>query len=120
MLKIMDITLKDVGPIVFITSAGGTLGFVLKAFGTGASLAQMVIDIGMPFILVSFVISGLLKIVQGSGAIAVTTAATLCASIASSLGMNPILILLASGPGAKFRCYVNDPYFEYIQYTPSL
>ena len=110
-LKIMDQTLKDAGPIVFITSAGGALGQVLKASGAGASLAQMVINTGLPFILIPFVISGLLKIVQGSGTVAVTTAATLCAPIASSLGLNPILIFLASGAGARSCCHVNDSYF---------
>lgn len=110
-LKIMDATLKDAGPIVFITSAGGALGAVLKASGAGASLAQMVINTGLPFILIPFVISGLLKIVQGSGTVAVTTAATLCAPIASSLGLNPILIFLASGAGARSCCHVNDSYF---------
>ena len=110
-LKIMDTTLKDAGPIVFITSAGGALGAVLKASGAGASLAQMVINTGLPFILIPFVISGLLKIVQGSGTVAVTTAATLCAPIASSLGLNPILIFLASGAGARSCCHVNDSYF---------
>lgn len=110
-LKIMDSTLKDAGPIVFITSAGGALGAVLKASGAGASLAQMVINTGLPFILIPFVISGLLKIVQGSGTVAVTTAATLCAPIASSLGLNPILIFLASGAGARSCCHVNDSYF---------
>lgn len=110
-LKIMDSTLKDAGPIVFITSAGGALGAVLKASGAGASLAQMVINTGLPFILIPFVISGLLKIVQGSGTVAVTTAATLCAPIASSLGLNPILIFLASGAGVRSCCHVNDSYF---------
>lgn len=110
-LKIMDATLKDAGPIVFITSAGGALGAVLKASGAGASLAQMVINTSLPFILIPFVISGLLKIVQGSGTVAVTTAATLCAPIASSLGLNPILIFLASGAGARSCCHVNDSYF---------
>ena len=99
------------GPIVFITSAGGALGAVLKASGAGASLAQMVIDTGLPFILIPFVISGLLKVVQGSGTVAVTTAATLCAPIASSLGLNPILIFLASGAGARVCCHVNDSFF---------
>ena len=73
-IDIMDKTLKDAGPIVFI-------------------------------------ISGLLKVVQGSGTVAVTTAATLCAPIAASLGLDPILIFLASGAGARLCCHVNDSYF---------
>ena len=37
-----------------------------------------------------------------------------------TLGLKPILIFLASGFGAKSRCHVNDSYFEYIQYIPSV
>lgn len=110
-LDIMDKTLKDAGPIVFITAAGGALGQVLKDSGAGDSLAQMVLNTGLPFILIPFVISGLLKVVQGSGTVAVTTAATLCAPIASSLGLDPILIFMASGAGARLCCHVNDSYF---------
>lgn len=110
-IKVMDDTLKDAGPIVFITAAGGALGQVLKVSGAGDSLATMVINTGLPFILIPFVISGLLKVVQGSGTVAVTTAATLCAPIAASLGLNPILIFLASGAGARVCCHVNDSFF---------
>lgn len=110
-LDVMDKTLKDAGPIVFITSAGGALGQVLKVSGAGDSLAQGVISTGLPFILIPFVISGLLKVVQGSGTVAVTTAATLCTPIAASLGLDPILIFLASGAGARLCCHVNDSYF---------
>ena len=110
-LDVMDKTLKDAGPIVFITSAGGALGQVLKVSGAGDSLAQGVIHTGLPFILIPFVISGLLKVVQGSGTVAVTTAATLCAPIAASFGLDPILIFLASGAGARLCCQVNDSYF---------
>lgn len=110
-MQVMDATLKDAGPIVFITAAGGALGNVLKASGAGASIADMVVNTGLPFILIPFVIAGVLKIVQGSGTVAVTTAATLCAPIAASLGLNPILIFMASGAGARACCHVNDSYF---------
>ena len=64
-IDIMDKTLKDAGPIVFITAAGGALGQVLKVSGAGDSLAQMVLNTGLPFILIPFVISGLLKVQSG-------------------------------------------------------
>ena len=110
-MKIMDSSLKDAGPIVFITAAGGALGQILKVSGAGDHLANLIVNTGLPFILIPFVISGLLKVVQGSGTVAVTTAATLCAPIASTLGLNPILIFLASGAGARLCCHVNDSFF---------
>ena len=110
-MKVVDKSLKEAGPIVFITAAGGSLGEVLSVSGAGADLASMVINTGLPFILIPFVISAILKIVQGSGTVAVTTAATLCAPIASALGLNPILIFMASGAGARACCHVNDSFF---------
>lgn len=43
-IDVMDKTLKDAGPIVFITSAGGALGQVLKVSGAGARLCCHVND----------------------------------------------------------------------------
>ena len=110
-IKIMDTTLKDAGPIVFITAAGGSLGQILKVSGAGARLAEMVINTGLPFILIPFAIAAVLKIVQGSGTVAVVTAATLAAPIGAQLGLDPILIFMASGAGARSCCHVNDSYF---------
>lgn len=110
-LQVMDATLKDAGPIVFITSAGGALGQVLKVSGAGDSLAQTVVNTGLPFILIPFAIAAILKIVQGSGTVAVVTAATLAAPIGTQLGLDPILIFMASGAGARSMCHVNDSYF---------
>ncbi|WP_041639499.1 GntP family permease [[Mannheimia] succiniciproducens] len=110
-LKIMDSSLKDAGSIIFITAAGGALGQILKTSGAGDSLAQAVVSSGLPFILIPFVISAILKIVQGSGVVAVITSATLAAPIATQLGIDPILIFLASGAGARAYCHVNDSYF---------
>ena len=110
-LKVMDNTLRDAGPIVFITAAGGALGQVLKVSGAGDSLAQTVLGLRLPFILVPFAVAGLLKVIQGSGTVAVITAASLCAPIASNLGIDPILIFLASGAGARLCCHVNDSFF---------
>jgi GntP family gluconate:H+ symporter len=111
MLKIMDHSLSEAGSIIFITAAGGALGAVLKSSGAGKALAEAVVSSGLPFILIPFVISALLKIVQGSGTVAVVTAATLTAPLASQIGIDPILIFLASGAGARSFCHVNDSYF---------
>ena len=110
-LKVMDDALKSAGPIIFITAAGGALGAILKSSGAGAAIAEAVANSGMPFILVPFFIAGILKTIQGSGTVAVVTAATLCLPIAQQLGLHPILIALASGSGARLICHVNDSYF---------
>ncbi|MDU8925138.1 gluconate:H+ symporter [Pasteurellaceae bacterium LIM206] len=110
-LKAADSSLKEAGTIIFITAAGGALGQILKLSGAGDSLAQAVVSSGLPFILIPFVIAAILKVVQGSGVVAVITSATLTAPIATQLGIDPILIFLASGAGARAYCHVNDSYF---------
>jgi GntP family gluconate:H+ symporter len=110
-LKLMDVTLKDAGPIIFITAAGGAMGEILKDSGAGKALSDAVVKSGMPFILLPFGIAAILKIVQGSGTVAVVTAASLSAPLAMEMGMDPILIFLASGAGARSLCHVNDSYF---------
>lgn len=110
-LGTLEGALKSAGPIIFITAAGGGLGAVLESSGAGKAVAAAIAGSGLPFILVPFAISGLLKTVQGSGTVAVITAATLCRPIAQQLGLDPILIALAAGSGARLVCHVNDSFF---------
>lgn len=110
-LKTMDAALSEAGSIIFITAAGGALGKVITNSGAGDAMANAVANSGLPFILIPFVIAALLKIVQGSGTVAVVTAATLSAPLAAKLGIDPILIFLATGAGARSFCHVNDSFF---------
>lgn len=110
-LKVMENALSTAGPIIFITAAGGSLGTILKASGVGKSIAEVIATSGLPFILAPFVIAGLLKTLQGSGTVAVITAATLCAPLANQLGLSVILVALAAGSGARLVCHANDSYF---------
>lgn len=110
-MKTMDSALSESGSIIFITAAGGALGKVITNSGAGEAMANAISNSGLPFILIPFAISALLKIVQGSGTVAVVTAATLSAPLATQLGIDPILIFLASGAGARSFCHVNDSFF---------
>lgn len=96
-LHVMDSSLKDAGTIIFITAAGGALGEILKVSGAGAGLADRVVNLGIPFILIPFLVAAVFTVVQGSGTVGVVTAATLSAPIGAQMGIDPILIFLASG-----------------------
>ena len=110
-LKTMEDALSAAGPVIFITAAGGALGAVLKSSGAGKAIAEVVAGSGLPFILVPFAISGILKTIQGSGTVSVITAAILCLPIAEELQLSPLLIALAAGSGARLICHVNDSFF---------
>ena len=84
--------LKESGTIVFVVSAGGALGSVLKASGVGTSLAESVASLPIPTLLIPFLIGATIKMINGSGTTALITAVTICEPMVAALGINPIII----------------------------
>ena len=103
--------LASAGMIIFVTGAGGSLGQILKDSGTGAFIAEQLAAASIPIILLPFIISTLVRFVQGSGTVAMVTAAGICAPIVHAAGANPLLGAFACCIGACFFSYFNDSYF---------
>jgi GntP family gluconate:H+ symporter len=108
-------TLKVVGPILFVTAAGGVLGKVISVSGlvgfiTDNATVFQTIGIFFPFLL-----AAILKTAQGSSTVAITTTAGILAPMLPVLGLNsPILAALtvmAIGAGAMTVSHANDSYF---------
>ncbi|MDR0585009.1 MAG: GntP family permease [Treponema sp.] len=116
--KFYDITnetLKIVGPILFITAAGGVLGRVIAstsivAFITGNSETLAIVGIFFPFLL-----SAILKTAQGSSTVALTTTAGIVAPLLGALNLDSpartALTVMAIGAGAMTVSHANDSYF---------
>ena len=113
--SITDSTLKTVGPILFVTAAGGVLGKVIAVSGmveyitSNAALLQTV-GIFFPFIL-----SAILKSAQGSSTVALTTTAGIMAPLMGLMGLESpvmsVLTVMAIGAGAMTVSHANDSYF---------
>ena len=108
-------TLKTVGPILFVTAAGGVLGKVISSsdmvnFITAHASALQTIGIFFPFLL-----AAVLKSAQGSSTVAITTTAGIVAPLLSVLGFTaPVkiaLVVMAIGAGAMTVSHANDSYF---------
>lgn len=110
-LKEMSKGLASAGMIIFVTGAGGSLGQILKDSGTGAFIAEQLAAASIPIVLLPFIISTLVRFVQGSGTVAMVTAAGICAPIVNAAGANPLLGAFACCIGACFFSYFNDSYF---------
>ena len=110
-LKEMSKGLASAGMIIFVTGAGGSLGQILKDSGTGAFIAEQLAAASIPIILLPFTISTLVRFVQGSGTVAMVTAAGICAPIVHAAGASPLLGAFACCIGACFFSYFNDSYF---------
>ena len=108
-------TLKTVGPILFVTAAGGVLGKVISSsdmvnFITEHASVLQTMGIFFPFLL-----SAILKSAQGSSTVAITTTAGIVAPLLSILGFTtPVeisLVVMAIGAGAMTVSHANDSYF---------
>jgi GntP family gluconate:H+ symporter len=99
------------GLILLITGAGGALGQVLRDTGIGDALATAVADTGIPGILVPFLIATFVRIAQGSGTVAMITAASVTAPVVGGLGVSALAAALACCAGSMVFSYFNDSYF---------
>lgn len=107
----MEDGIKSAGIIILVTGGGGSLGMVLRDSGTGDYIAQLIAQTALPAILLPFVIASLVRLVQGSGTVAMITSASITAPIMATLGVNPILATLAACTGSLLYSYFNDSYF---------
>jgi gluconate:H+ symporter, GntP family len=99
------------GLIILITGAGGALGQVLRDSGVGDALAEAIASVNMPGFLVPFLIATLVRIAQGSGTVAMITAASVTAPLIGSIGLDPLVAALACCAGSMVFSYFNDSYF---------
>ena len=108
-------TLKTVGPILFVTAAGGVLGKVISSTSMVdyiTSNASVLESIGIFF---PFILAAILKSAQGSSTVAITTTAGILAPLMGVLGLaSPVraaLAVMAIGAGAMTVSHANDSYF---------
>lgn len=113
--------LKVVGPILFVTAAGGVLGKVIANAGFVAYMKDNAAVLSTVGIFFPFIIAAILKSAQGSSTVAITTTAGIMGSIAESgsmmtaLGLTSpvagVLTVMAIGAGAMTVSHANDSYF---------
>ena len=99
------------GLIILITGAGGALGQVLRDTGVGDELAEAISSWSLPGVLVPFLIASLVRVAQGSGTVAMITAASVTAPLVDGLGVSALLAALACCAGSMVFSYFNDSYF---------
>ena len=108
-------TLKTVGPILFVTAAGGVLGKVISSTSMVSYITEnagFLMNLGIFF---PFLLAAILKTAQGSSTVAITTTAGIMAPMMASLGLDtPVLgalTVMAIGAGAMTVSHANDSYF---------
>ena len=114
-------TLKTVGPILFVTAAGGVLGKVISNAGIVSYITENAPGLMSVGIFFPFLIAAILKSAQGSSTVAITTTAgimglysaegTLMAALGLTTPFAAALTVMAIGAGAMTVSHANDSYF---------
>lgn len=108
-------TLKTVGPILFVTAAGGVLGKVIASSDMVNYIKEHATVLSTMGIFFPFLLAAILKSAQGSSTVALTTTAGIVAPLLPVLGLGSpvrmVLACMAIGAGAMTVSHANDSYF---------
>lgn len=107
----MEKGIKSAGIIILVTGGGGALGQVLRDSGAGNYIAEQIANSPLPAILLPFIVASLVRLIQGSGTVAMITSASITAPIVATLGVNPLFAALAASMGSLCFSYFNDSYY---------
>ncbi|AOM42961.1 gluconate permease [Xenorhabdus hominickii] len=108
----LETGLQTVGIILLVSGAGGALGAVLNESSTGTILAEYVASLPITPVLIPFTIATLIRIIQGSGTVAMITAASISAPVIKHIpDINMLVAAQAAVMGTLFFSYFNDCFF---------
>jgi len=110
----IGIAVKNSFNIILITGAGGAFGFILRSSNFIELFNTNQIN-GIEGILIAFIMSAIIKTVQGSSTVSIITTAAFIAPLLISFGITSdigkVLTIIAIGSGAMTISHVNDSYF---------
>ncbi|MEU5684198.1 GntP family permease [Streptomyces venezuelae] len=104
-------SLKPVGNILLVVGAGGIFGAVLKASGVAGAISDTFQDVGLPIIVLAYLLSLILRVAQGSATVAIVTTAGIVAPLLSEGDYSQAfvaLVIMAISAGSIFASHVND------------
>lgn len=117
-LDCLERGVKSCGTVILITGAGGAFGNIIKSSGIGDIIANGLAGTNMPILLLPFLMAAILKLVLGSGTVAMTTTATICAPILMQIpGANMMFCAYAACIGSQVFSLHNDSFFWVLTRT---
>ncbi|MGI8951408.1 MAG: gluconate:H+ symporter [Chitinophagaceae bacterium] len=102
---------KDVAMILLIIGGAGALKQILTDSGMSNEIVQHLNGLHINPLLLAWSISAALRICLGSATVAGLTTAGIVAPLIITTGVNPNLMVLATGAGSLMFSHVNDPGF---------
>ncbi|GAA5613661.1 GntP family permease [Streptomyces platensis] len=109
--RVSTASLKPVGNIILVVGAGGIFGAVLKGSGVATALSDTFHHVGLPVLVLAYLLSLALRVAQGSATVAIVTTAGIVVPLVEGQGMSQAhlaLIIMAISAGSIFASHVND------------
>ncbi|MFE3649814.1 MULTISPECIES: GntP family permease [unclassified Streptomyces] len=104
-------SLKPIGNILLVVGAGGIFGAVLKGSGVATALSDTFHHVGLPVIVLAYLLSLVLRVAQGSATVAIVTTAGIVLPLVEAQGLSQAhlaLVIMAISAGSIFASHVND------------
>lgn len=110
-MGITDDAIKDVAVIILIIGGSGALTQMLNDSKVSLYIASSLSELHMHPLLLAWGIAALIRVSVGSATVAGLTTAGIVAPLIAATGVNPNLMVLATGAGSLMFSHVNDAGF---------
>lgn len=97
-------------PIV-VTGLGGSLALIIKDTKVAESIANSIVSLSIPAVLIPFIISALVNTITGSNTLGVLTGAAIIQPMLTTLNLSPLAAYLACATGAQIFKHSNSSGF---------
>lgn len=117
LFKISSDSLAPAGSIILITGAGGVLKTVMINTGIGDIISQGMLATSFSVLLLAYLVTVLVRIMQGSATVAMLTGAGIVAAILPGINLSMLektFIMMAIAAGSIVLSHVNDSGFWLI------
>lgn len=114
LFKVTNNSLAPAGSIILITGAGGVLKTVMINTGIGDIIAQGMLNTSFSVLLLAYLVTVLVRIMQGSATVAMLTGAGIVAAVLPGIDLSmpeKTFIMMAIAAGSIVLSHVNDSGF---------
>ncbi len=120
-MKILASAVSGVAMVLLIISGAGALKQIMIDTDISSHLGDALSGLGMPPLIMAWVIAALIRVSVGSATVAGLTAGAIMVPLIGKTGVSPELLVLATGAGSITLSHINDGgfwlYKEYFNVT---
>ena len=109
--SIVERSIEKAAAVIMITGAGGALGGVIKASPIGSDVSTAITNLGIPSLLLPFLLAAGLTTATGSLTVSMVTSSSIVASMLGSLNLSPEMAVALIGAGSFCVFHANASFF---------